>query len=107
MTETFLEFRETLWGVADGREILIKDLALDHLVNIINWVKDRPKQYNPELYPLLEQEANYRKTIQFAAGLLMPTKGEDGVWYLRAPTGDIIEPSARSNYTDPVDNPNK
>jgi len=64
----------------DGRHTLVKDLTNEHLVNILNWVRERPRQYNPSLHPLLEQEANYRKLMAFTANEAIPVKCEDGRW---------------------------
>ena len=52
---------ETKWGCADGRYILVKDLADDHLVNIINWITDHPYQYTPKIKELMIQEVKFRK----------------------------------------------
>jgi len=107
MNEDWLEFRDTLWGSSDGRETPIKDLQIDHLVNILNWIIDRPRQYPPDLYGLIVQEAQYRKTIQFAAGEPIPYQADDGRWYLQDPAGDTLEALQWSVYADTVDNPNE
>jgi len=75
------DFRNNLtWGSMDGRKTLVKDLTNEHLVNILNWVRERPRQYSPSLYPLLEREANYRKLIAFTENVAIPVKCEDGRW---------------------------
>lgn len=99
MIESWEELRETEWGVADGRKIPIKDLAIDHLVNILNWVKDRPTQYPASLLPLLEQEANFRKMAQFASGKPMPVQDLTGTWFLQdSKTGNVVVPKKKSRY---------
>ena len=101
--ENFEDFREMLWGSQDGRKTPIKDLDIGHLVNILNWVKARPTAYPGELYPMLVQEANYRKMMQFVAGDQIPRLGEDGLWYLTdSTTGDLVTPQSKTDY-DSVD----
>ena len=79
---SFDEFRDTLWGSQDGRRTKIKDLDDSHLVNVLNWVADRPECYPDHLYGFLEQEANYRKLICFSSGLPIPFKNNEGRWEL-------------------------
>ena len=93
----FEEFRDTLWGVADGRQIKIRDLELSHLVNILNWVRDRPRQYAAELYPLLEQELELRRLLQFSQGGQIPFKGTEGTWQLPV---DIQDDSVYNCYIE-------
>lgn len=93
MKEDWLSFRETPWGVADGRRIPIKDLAIDHLVNILNWVDDRST-----IYPLLVEEANYRKVIQFASNKPVPALGSDGRWILINTKGKVVSTKKKTEY---------
>lgn len=93
----FEEFRDVVWGVADGRKIKIRDLEIDHLVNILNWVRDRSQQYAADLYSLLEQEVNLRRMIQFSQGGLVPFKDHEGTWQLPV---DICDESAYNCYVE-------
>ncbi len=78
----YAEFRETMrWGSEDGKEYAIPEITDSHLVNILNWIKDRPWQYEPYLYGLFEEEARFRKVVCFAKGAPIPTK-QDERWML-------------------------
>ena len=101
--ENFESFRQLIWKSTDGRRVMIKDLAIDHLVNILNWVKARPTVYPADLYPMLEQEANYRKMVQCSVGEQIPSLGKDGLWYLiDGTTGNLVTPKRKTEY-DSVD----
>ncbi len=100
MNQNFADFREVKWGVADGRQIPIKDLAIDHLVNILNWVYDRSSIYPIELYPLLEEEAKYRTLTLFAEGKPIPKKGDDGRWHLVGADGKELATKPKTDYSD-------
>jgi hypothetical protein len=79
----YTEFRETItWGSEDGKSYRIPEITDSHLVNILNWIKDRPKQYPTDLYGLFEQEAMLRKLVCFAKGEPVPTK-QDERWMLQ------------------------
>ena len=64
--------REATWRTADGRDVLVKDMDLGHLVNVINWVADNPFTYPRQVLDLMIAEANYRKLILFAEGKEYP-----------------------------------
>jgi len=86
MKLTYADFRELEWtsgGPGTGRPIAkkkIRSLSTSHVVNILNWVKDRPAQYGPEMHGLFETEVNMRKLVSFARGHRIPTKQPDGYW---------------------------
>ena len=88
-----LQFREIEWGSADGKRIKIKDLDDGHLVNILNWVKDRPKVYHTNTYENLIEEAAYRRVYLFAEGKAYPMF-QDGNWVL-------IDPDSGKSFTKP------
>jgi hypothetical protein len=90
---TFLEFRETKWGSADGRGTKIKDLTVGHLTAILNWVKRYPKSYSLHVYQNLEQEAHYRKLFLFAEGKPYPTF--DGEHW------DLVDPKTGVTFIEP------
>jgi hypothetical protein len=95
-----LEFRELKWGSADGRRIPIKELDAGHLVNILNWVYDRPKSYPPSIYVALVQEALYRKFIEFAMGEPWPERDGE-MWVLIHPaTGEGFIKPPPQEYLD-------
>lgn len=76
----------TIWGSYDGREILIKDLEVRHLVNILNHIKEineaSPGAYEPELYALMVAEAELRIMVGFAKNKGIPKRLEDGTYTL-------------------------
>lgn len=78
----YAEFRETMtWGSEDGKTYKIPEITDSHLVNILNWIKARPKQYSAGLYELFEEEARFRKLVCFAKDAPIPTK-QDERWML-------------------------
>jgi len=64
--------RETNWRTADKRDIKVKDMAVSHLVNVLNWITDNPESYTTADYELMESEAKYRQTILFVEGKEYP-----------------------------------
>jgi len=84
--------RDTLtWGSYDGRETLIKDLDVRHLVNILNHITDSNVEasaegvspaYSTRLCQLLETEAEIRIMTGWAANIGIPRQNEDGTWAL-------------------------
>lgn len=92
---SFQEWRAwQVWGTADGKDILVKDITNGHLINILNWMADREKLYNATVRDLMVQEAQYRRLISFCAKEGLPTQDETGRWWLAdAETGKLyIEP---------------
>lgn len=77
---------ETVWGSADGREVLIKDLATPHLVNILNWIKTNNTTYSDSLYHFMEEEAQYRVTIAFCTNDVIPVKLDTGFYTVKNQT---------------------
>lgn len=66
------EARKTaVWGSQDGTDTPLYKLTVDHLVNILNWVAERP-HYSEDVRSLLKAEAEYRKLINFAKGFAYP-----------------------------------
>ena len=81
------EWRELTWtsgGPGSNyplRTRKIRLLSTSHIVNIINWVIDRPKQYNHgETLRMFETEMEIRKMISFAKGQRIPIRKPDGYW---------------------------
>ena len=72
----------THWESADGSLYIIKDLEISHLVNILNWVKQHPKNYGFGLFSFLEEEAKLRKMIAFSENTPYPFKLESGFYKL-------------------------
>ena len=76
---------DTFWESYDGRQILIKDLKVRHLVNILNWIRIKngegagPK-YSVGLCQLLEAEAELRTMVGWAKNKGIPRKLDDGKW---------------------------
>lgn len=96
--------RDTFWYSADGRKVKIKDMAIGHLVNVINWVTDNEESYQAGVKTLMEAEAEYRQLILFAEGKAYPQVVK-GRWVLIDPiTGKkgIIPPP--KEYQDRVKN---
>lgn len=96
--------RELLWRSADGRQVKIKDMAIGHLVNVINWVTDNKNSYPADVRPLMEAEVEYRQLTLFAEGKAYPQLVK-GRWVLIDPvTGKkgIIPPP--KEYLDKVKN---
>jgi len=72
------------WGSADGRATLIKDMAIGHLVNCINWIQKNPKNYanHPTIYQELEEFAKHKAFLLFLNKQPYPLKtGERWVVY--------------------------
>ena len=73
----------TTWTSYDGRETLIKDLEVRHLVNILNHILASnvvDMCYPDHLYKFLAGEAKYRIMIGFAANMGIPKQLDDGTW---------------------------
>jgi len=73
------------WTSYDGREILIKDLSVRHMVNILNWMTKanttvRAGSYSPAVINLIENEAKIRIMRGWAANKGMPRQLPDGNW---------------------------
>jgi hypothetical protein len=100
---TLLEFRETLWGSADGRRTKIKDLTVSHLTAILNWIKRYPKMYPPHVYKNMVREAHYRKLILFAEGNPYPTFNGEQWELVDAKTGENFYEPPPQEYIDAVD----
>lgn len=85
--------RENLqWESYDGRQTLIKDLEVRHLVNILNHVKET-NEASPGTYPelvvrILEAEGELRIMAGWAKDIGIPRKNEDGTWELINQTAD-------------------
>lgn len=63
----FHEFGELEWGTADGKRIPIKDLALDHFVNILNWINVPFNNYPKSVISQFEEYARTMAVVKFAA----------------------------------------
>lgn len=74
------EFRSIWWGSMDGRRRHVYELEDSHIVNILNWIHDRPELYNPELYGMFEVEAKLRNFAAKHNGTPLLSKKEDGYW---------------------------
>ena len=75
----------TRWEAYDGRQILIKDLEVRHLVNILNWIKKTNKEHGRAVYTdgllhLMEAEADLRVMLGWAKNKGIPRKDADGWW---------------------------
>ena len=72
------------WTSYDGRETIVKDLEVRHLVNILNHMiecnKDGKAGYPNHLYEFLAGEARYRVMTGFAANIGIPKQLDDGTW---------------------------
>jgi len=77
---------ETFWGSYDGREILVKDLKVRHLVNILNHIiksnKTDPTSYSFAVFQLIEAEAALRIIGGFAENRAIPRKLPNGTYVL-------------------------
>jgi len=78
MTSDVHYHRNTMqWEPEDGKAMFIKDIPMDHFVNIMNWILKNIKDYekrSPGFYAFMEEEANYRKLLAFATGCQYPQK---------------------------------
>ena len=54
-----------LWGPDNGDPILAKDLSVQHLANVINWIQDHPAQYSDAILNFMIGEAGYRRLAAF------------------------------------------
>ena len=75
----------TRWESYDGRQILIKDLEVRHLVNILNWAAEKNISkgrtiYSDGLCQLLANEAELRIMRGWAKDVGIPRKLDDGTW---------------------------
>lgn len=94
--------RDRVWRTADGRSVAVRDMADSHLVNVINWILDNPDSYPLTALNRMVAEADYRKTILFAAGKAYPQK-VGRRWRLIDPetgAGTIVKPP--QEYIDAV-----
>jgi len=56
------------WTPLGQDEILIKDLSIDHFINILNWIFVKHKEIYPdETREIFQEEMNIRKLIAFAS----------------------------------------
>ena len=84
------DFGDKIWGSADGKKTKIRDLSIDHLVNILNWVTDPDHTYGKDFVVGLEQYATDLKFINFAKKEPYPQQQEDGSWVVVNPaTGEV------------------
>ena len=76
----------TTWTSYDGRETLVKDLDVRHLVNILNHIIEANGKckdvnaYPSHLNEFLTGEARYRIMTGFAANIGIPKQLDDGTW---------------------------
>ena len=75
----------TRWEAYDGRQILIKDLPVRHLVNILNWARTTNDKHGNTIYSdglcqLLADEAEFRIMTGWAKDVGIPRKLDDGSW---------------------------
>lgn len=108
--KTIEEIGNIQWGSADGRNLLIKEMTLGHLVNCINWVQDHPINYSkhPYLYEELEKFAKHRAFLLFLEKKPYPLKHNDR-WFVYDPKSDkmgVVKPPqeyidyVKENYKD-------
>lgn len=103
MDDLYNQVGNLMWGSADGRRNLIKDLETDHFVNILNWIIDRPSQYNPSLLPMFECYASIRAFELFTEGKNYPHQLESKRWVLvNAETGMAGITPPTKEYVDKV-----
>lgn len=82
MRNRVLDREKTIWGTADGRWIVIKDLEDRHLANIIAHCKHYYAS-DEELISFLHKEAELRGLRKaFLDRALIPYKNERGHWML-------------------------
>jgi hypothetical protein len=65
------------WGPEHGDPMLIKDIPMDHFVNILNWIWDNfdiYEKHSPGLYKFMESEAGFRRLLALAGGGPYPHK---------------------------------
>lgn len=94
---------DKLWGSADGKKTKIRDLAIDHLVNILNWVNDPDHSYSEQFVADLEQYATDLKFINFAKKEPYPQQQEDGSWVVVDPTtGEVGVKAPPAQYIKKV-----
>ena len=54
--------RDTIWTTVKGKRVKIRDLSSSHLMNIINFLKDKKKtEMNDVKLKTLKQELRFRK----------------------------------------------
>ena len=90
--------RDTLhWESYNGRKILIKDLEVQHLVNILNHIQQANEStgrdvYGQEVLVLMEAEAELRIMIGWASNKGIPRKTDNG-WIVinQSPAAVAIE----------------
>lgn len=68
------------WTSADGKTVNIGSMSTAHLVNVLNWVSDRPEQYNSSILPQLEYFALTKAVVLFADKKDYPHRHESGRW---------------------------
>ena len=61
-----------LWGPEHGDPIYVKDIPLDHFVNILNWIDKYYLQYGADVQDFFLEEAEYRRITSFAKGEAYP-----------------------------------
>ena len=61
--------RNTLyWRPEDQDDILIKDLPIDHFINILNWINVKHREnYNNDTRRVFNDEMGIRKLLAFAS----------------------------------------
>ena len=56
------------WRPEDQDDILIKDLSIDHFINILNWINVKhPENYPNRVRAIFNEEMGIRKLLAFAA----------------------------------------
>lgn len=68
--------RNTMYWRPEGQDdVLIKDLPIDHFINILNWINIKHRdQYGPRVRALFHEEMKFRKLLAFADKTPWPIK---------------------------------
>lgn len=86
------EFIELSWHSADGKKVKIKDMPLDHFVNVLNWIEKNPMLYM-DVLPGFLKFAELKTTVLFAAKERYPLR-VDGKWQIVDPVKGAVTNAA-------------
>lgn len=91
---------DLVWGCADGTKIRVKDMSLDHFVNVINWMSNSPMLY-AEVLPKFYSYAGDLSFVKFSANERYPVLDPvDLKWKIMDPADGIVRaaPPPREYY---------